>query len=137
MRGGEIISSPDHVRWQVRRRWLEGTSLLDAHPRKLVVYAVLAPFVVLLFPLFGTALALIALASPLLKALSTKFVLGRPWILEAIPIDPALGEGRTFAVKGWRRSGKALAELRWRVAEGGPPENLPQEERLAAGPTGT
>lgn len=91
--------------------------------------AVVAVFIfVLLIPLLGLALELIVLLLVFWSGLAGRVLLGRPWVVEAVNRDD--GERSVaYAVKGFRRSGDAVAELAAAIAADGPPERLTQGER--------
>ncbi len=150
--------APNGGRWRVRRRWVErplpnlrrrfkanreeaagsvewlpldgfeGPTLLIA---AVVVTALL---VLVVLPLLGVALELIALLLLLASGLFGRVVLRRPWIVTAEKLgDPE--ERVAFAVKGWRDSREALRELRASIAAEGPPERLAHGEPLATRPS--
>jgi hypothetical protein len=141
----------------VRRRWLErpppnlrrrfranreeavdsvgslvGADGVDSPVALIAVVGVLALLVLVVLPLLGVALELVALLFLLGSGLLGRVLLGRPWIVEAVPEgDP---EGRVvYAVQGWRRSSRALRELRASVASTGQPETV-VGRRLATRP---
>jgi len=97
--------------------------LLDS-PGAAIAVAVgtLLLFVVLL-PLIGVAVELIALAVLLWSGIVGRVVLQRPWIIEATNIDNP-SKRVAFAVKGWRRSSGAIEEIADAIAAVGPPESV-------------
>jgi hypothetical protein len=156
---GSLISSPDGRAWKVRRRWVErplpnlrrrfrrgqeevkGEGVLDgllvADATEgwafLGIAIAVGIVVVILLPLLGIALELIALSLVLVYGLFARVVLRRPWIIEAVDVED--GEERVaFAVTGWRDSSAALRELRTAIAAAGPPERLSRARRLGASP---
>jgi len=157
---GPPVTAPDGRGWKVRRRWVErplpnlrdrfrrgqeevkGEGVLDG---LLVVDATegwaflgiaiaVGIVVVILLPLLGIALELIALLLVLIYSLFARVVLRRPWIVEAIDVDDA-EERVAFAVEGWRDSSAALRELRTAIAAAGPPERLTVGRPLATKPS--
>jgi hypothetical protein len=141
--------APDGDRWLVRRRWLdrplpdlrrrfrsrrdenledgvvEGLSFgdwADGWPAIAITVAILL-IVFVLLPLLGVALELIVLIFILCSGVVGRLFLGRPWIVEAIPGD-GKGQSVAFPVKGWRRSGKAAADLAQQIALTGRPEQF-------------
>ncbi|HEY3492299.1 MAG TPA: hypothetical protein VGK43_05065, partial [Solirubrobacterales bacterium] len=91
--------------------------------------------ILILFPLLGVALELVALLLVLVYGIFARIVLRRPWIVDAVVTDD--GEERVaFAVEGWRDSGAALRELRTAIAAAGPPERLTVGRPLATKPAG-
>jgi hypothetical protein len=82
-----------------------------------------ALFFLVLLPLLGIALELIVLLLILWSGIVGRVVLGRPWIVEAVNLDDA-GRSRTFAVKGWQGSGRAIEELGTAISVSGPPEHI-------------
>jgi uncharacterized membrane protein YbhN (UPF0104 family) len=91
--------------------------------------------ILVLLPLLGIALELIALLLVLLYGLFGRVVLRRPWIVEAVDIED-VEERAAFAVKGWRDSSAALRELRGAIASAGPPARLSVGRPLATKPAG-
>ena len=157
---GSVVTAPDGGRWRVRRRWVErpppnlrklwrrnkrevsGEDLLDASfgldavdafwPALAFALFVLLVVLVLL-PLLGVALELVAVLFLLASSIFGRVVLRRPWIVTAEKLgDPE--ERVAFAVKGWRDSSEALRELRTAIAATGPPERLARGEPLAIRP---
>lgn len=90
-------------------------------------------FVVILLPLLGIALELIALLLVFFYGLFARIVLRRPWIVEAVEVGDA-EERVAVAVEGWRDSSAALHELRTALAASGPPERLTVGRPLATKP---
>lgn len=91
--------------------------------------------VLILLPLLGIALELIALLLVFAYGLFARVVLRRPWIVDAADIDDA-EERVAFAVEGWRDSSAALRELRTAIAATGPPARLTIGRPLATKPAG-
>jgi hypothetical protein len=103
----------------------DGLLVADAAEGWGVVGVVIAVgvLILVLLPLLGIALELIALLLVLVYGLFARVVLRRPWIVEAAEIeDPE--ERVAFAVKGWRDSNTALRELRTAIEVSSPPERL-------------
>jgi hypothetical protein len=74
-------------------------------------------FCFVFLPLIGVAVELIAGLAVFGFGLFGKLVLGRPWIVEAVDLDDA-ARSRTFAIKGWRASGRAVDEIATAIAAG-------------------
>lgn len=150
---GMQVTSPDGAHWRVRRRWLDrplpdlrkrfreyreensGDGMLDGFFYidfadsiwAGIAFAVLVALVVfLLLPLIGLALELILLIALLGVGLVARVIFRRPWTVEAVELDKG-GRSASYAVKGWRRSGRAVAEIATAVEISGPPD------RIAAG----
>lgn len=156
MAGADLITSPDGQRWRVRRRWsdrpvpniwrrmhrhadeLEDTGVTpqfgdlgwgfgDGWPGMLIAFAAIVIFVILI-PVLGVALELIVLVVVLWSGLISRLLLGHPWVVEARNRDD--GERSVaYAVKGFRRAGAAVDELKAALAADGPPERLSSGER--------
>lgn len=88
-----------------------------------VLAAALLLIVFVLLPLFGVAFELILLLALLSSGIVGKVVLRRPWTVEAHNIDDP-SRSLSFAVKGWRRSGRASSELAATIEAAGPPERI-------------
>jgi hypothetical protein len=152
-----IVTAPDGGRWRVRRRWVErplpnlrrrfkanrkeaadGMEWLPldgiGSPAAMIAGVVfIALLVLVVLPLLGVALELIALLLLIASGLFGRVVLRRPWIVTAEKLgDPE--ERIAFAVKGWRDSSEALRELRTTIAAAGPPERLAHGKPLATRP---
>ena len=140
-----IVESPDGRRWRVRRRWSDrplpslrrrfranreeavdnigsvvGVDGVDSPSALFGGVVVAALLVLVVLPLLGVALELIAVLFLLGSGVLGQLLLGRPWIVEAVPDDPE--GGAVYAVEGWRRSSQALRELRSSIAFAGQPE---------------
>jgi hypothetical protein len=147
MRRGLRVTSPDGRRWEVRRRWADrclpelrrrfrenrretldrdtlwslwGLDFSGGTALSIASAAVLALLLLAFLPLIGIALELaIALVVAGVGFLS-RLLLGRPWTVEAVDTDDP--ERRVaYAVKGWRRSARAVEELRRQIVVAGPP----------------
>jgi hypothetical protein len=140
----------------VRRRWLDrplpdvsrrfreyrkdnpGEGLLDGFLIDLgdsvwaaIAFAVfVALVVVVLLPLIGVALELILIAFLLGSGLVGRLVLRRPWTVEAENLDDSRGS-TSYAVKGWRRSGRATIEIASTISASGPPERIAEGIKLS------
>ncbi len=150
MRRGVRVTSPDGDRWRVRRRWsdrrlpkvrrrfrktreevlddetLTGLWALDFSDGIVLTVGslfVLALLVLVLVPLIGVALELIAVLALVGFGVVARVVLGRPWTVEAVDIDHPQ-RSVAYAVKGWRRSSRAIQELRRQIAVAGPPDEV-------------
>ncbi|MFL5816930.1 MAG: hypothetical protein ACJ76L_04940 [Conexibacter sp.] len=161
---GRIATAPDGVRWRVGRRWLNRPMPKPRWRRKrtrdddgelpggwlpdavltgmdglggfaFVVGALvaIAVFVFVLLPLIGIAFELALVIGVATAGLFGRVVLRRPWTIEAVSLDdPA--RRHAFAVVGWRRSRRALAELGTAIATAGPPAALLEAEPIALNP---
>lgn len=84
-----------------------------ARPRRgLLVAAAVVAFLVILIPVLFFGLELIMLGVLLGAAVITHTVLGQPWVIEARSTDP-LTPGRQieWRARGWRKSGKFIAQV--------------------------
>jgi hypothetical protein len=154
-----IVKSPDGRRWRVRRRWVDrpvpslrewfrrgrrevdgedvvdGLFVADGFDGLGAIGAAIAigVLILVLLPVLGVALELVALLLVLTYGLFARIVLRRPWIVEACDVEDE--EDRVaFAIKGWRASSVALRELRTAIAAAGPPERLTVGRPLATAP---
>ncbi len=163
--GGERITvrTPDGERWRVRRRWLDrpmpklgrhfgdGTrdaaaegalegslgGLTDSPVAAIVGGVLLFLILLVLLPLLGVALEIVALILVLGSGLFGRLLLGKPWWVEAVPVGGDVEDRAVYAVKGWRLSKEAVRELATALeATGEPPERLARGERLATRPAG-
>jgi hypothetical protein len=149
--------APDGGRWRVRRRWLERPlpnlrrrfkanrkeaannvewlplDGIDSPAVMIAGVALIALLVLVVLPLLGVALELVAILVLLVSGIFARVLLGRPWVVIAEKVDDP-EEGVAVAVKGWRDSGMALCELRTTIAATGPPERLAHGEPLATRP---
>jgi hypothetical protein len=149
--GRVSVTSPDGERWQVRRRWLDrplpdlrrrfrqyreeakdSDGSLDAFwvidvADSLWVGIALAVVVILivflLLPLIGVALELILLLALLGSGIVGRVVLRRPWTVEAANLGDEM-QSAAYAVKGWRRSGRAVDEIATAIQAAGPPAHI-------------
>jgi hypothetical protein len=141
----------------VRRRWLdrplpdlrrrfreyreEGTSdgpldafvvidFADSVWAGVVLAALVALVAFVLLPLAGVALELILLIALLGSGLVGRVVLRRPWSVEVVH----LGTGErsaAYAVKGWKRSSRAMAEISSAIEASGPPERIAEGVKVS------
>jgi hypothetical protein len=145
-----IATSPDGDRWQVRRRWLNrpvpkirrslrrtnddlalesGLEVLsvpdftDSIPLAIGVAIAVALLVFLLLPLFGVALEIAVLIALLSSGIVGRVLLRRPWTIEAVNLDRP-ERSAAFAVKGWRRSRRAIDELATTIPVSGLPSQI-------------
>ena len=155
--GGIQVTSPDGARWQVRRRWLDrplpdlrrrfreyreegsGGDVLDSFwfvdfADSVWVGIVLAILVVLvafvLLPLIGVALELTLLILLLGSGLIGRVVLRRPWTVEAVNLEDSR-RSAAYAIKGWRRSGRAVTEITTAISAAGPPELIAEGVKVS------
>ncbi|HVY77020.1 MAG TPA: hypothetical protein VG898_00760 [Solirubrobacterales bacterium] len=154
--GGKQATSPDGTRWRVRRRWLDrplpdlrkrfrelrrenvGEDALDGlfvidfgdsvWASIGLAIAVLL-LVVVLLPVLGIALELILIVLLLGSGLVGRVILRRPWTVEAQSLDVERLSA-SYAVKGWRRSGRAAAEIATAIETSGPPDRIAEGVRL-------
>jgi hypothetical protein len=100
-----------------------------------IVACVVIVLVVIPLLLFGIELVLVGVA--LAAGLIGHVVLGRPWLVEAIPAS-GLDRPRVWAVKGWRRSGRTVDEVADALAAGREPHpsDGAREVLVAAAPIG-
>jgi len=157
----EVIA-PDGERWRVRRRWsdrplprlrrgplIAGDDAADALAWglpdactgaddflagiALAVVVVLATVlvVVVILPLLGLALELVLLVALFASGLFGRVFLHRPWTIEAVSLDRP-DVSITFAVRGWRRSGRAVLDLAGAIQQRGLPERLPDAAPLSS-----
>ncbi len=97
----------------------------------LAVAVVVALLTFVLLPLLGLAFELALLIALFTSGLFGRIVLRRPWTIEAVNVDRP--EQRVqFAVKGWRRSRRAIGALAERIATTGLPSALPEATPVAA-----
>ena len=97
------------------------------------VIVVIALFVFVLLPLIGIAFELALLIGFILSGLFGRVVLRRPWTIEAVSLDDP-SRRSAFAVTGWRRSRRALAELAAAIETTGPPAALLEAEPIGLNP---
>jgi hypothetical protein len=141
------ITTPDGVEWRVGRRWLTrrprlnrprgreiagesvntfGSGLpdfgnVDAAQGLLVAVAVVA-FLLILIPVLFFGVELIILGALLAGGVIARTMLGQPWVVEARQIDPhRSGRQLEWRVRGWRRSGKLIAQVSSDLAAGRDP----------------
>lgn len=102
-----------------------GDDLLTGVVFAMVVAAAIALFAFVVLPLLGLALELALLIGLFTSGLFGRLVLGHPWTIEAVNAERP-NERVRFAVKGWRRSRRAIAALVEAIATTGPPSALPE-----------
>ncbi len=150
------MTSPDGARWRVRRRWLDrplpdvrrrfreyredgtGEGLFesfwfvdfgDSVWASIALSVLIALIAIVLLPLIGLAFELILVILVLGSGLVGRFVLRRPWTIEAENLDAA-ERSASYAVKGWQRSGRAAAEITAAIETSGPPERIAEGVKL-------
>jgi hypothetical protein len=158
-----LVTSPDGRTWRVRRRWLPrlgGQTLWGRFHRRfrklvdsmtdvpvgdpgcldvvgegfVVVVLVIAAVLFVVFIGLPLALAVLDMVLVLLFAvvgLVARVVFRRPWVVEARAGD---GSGHEWRVVGWRRSGRAMDELRQLLAAGADVGSTPTEPSGYSGP---
>ena len=96
------------------------------------VLAVLAVVVVVLvvIPLLLFGLELILLGAAIAAGIFTRTLLGRPWIVEATPLDGD-AEHLGWRVAGWRRSKRVIDEVAASLAAGRDPAPAEDCEQVA------
>jgi hypothetical protein len=143
---GRTVKAPDGGVWVVRRRYLDppresrrrlpfrriGVSEEDVPDSilqavlgdwpNLGVLGLLLIVIFIVLPLLGIALELIVLIFILCSGVFARVVLGRPWIVEAVPRSGGERRAVRFPVKGWRRAGEVAEELAREVAATGRPD---------------
>lgn len=148
--GRRWLNKPPPKPWSRRKRrrkddetpdgssWLDPTSLIDfgddflaGIALGLALAAILALLVFVLLPLLGLAFELALLIGFFTSGLFGRLVLGHPWTIEAISVDQPQQRIR-FAVKGWRRSRRAIGMLAETISATGPPSALPEATPVAA-----
>jgi len=100
----------------------------DAGWPGLVLALVVLLLIVVFLPLLGVALELIVLLVLFGSGIVGRVVLGRPWTIEAINVDNG-EQSVAFGVKGFRKAGRASAELAAALAATGPPARLSEGDR--------
>src|SRR3954469_24867837 len=161
MRSTDVVTAPDGSEWEVGRRWMDrsppklfrrrrraeggdGGRWLDFAPVEfggiddflsgilvaIVAAAFIAFFVFVILPLFGIALEFALLIMLLASGVFGRVFLRRPWTIEAVRRD-ARGDSVTFAVVGWRRSRRAIDDLKTAIAQTGVPAQLPEAVPLS------
>ena len=147
--GRRWLNKPPPKPWSRRKRrkqdeaegggsWLDAASFVDLGNDflagivvALVVAAVIALLVFAVLPLLGLAFELALLIGVFTSGLFGRVVLRHPWTIEAVSInDPQ--RRVCFAVKGWRRSRRAIGALAEMIATTGPPSALPEATPVAA-----
>lgn len=146
--GRRWLSKPPPKPWSRRERhgkddeaegasWLDAASFIDIGGDflagvvvALVVAAVIALFVFAVVPLLGLAFELALLIGVFLSGLFSRVVLRHPWTIEAVSLDVPQRRVR-FAVRGWRRSRRAISALAATIVATGPPSALSEATPVA------
>jgi hypothetical protein len=118
---------------------LEGAlnSVADNPLAAIVGGLILFALLIVLLPLLGVALEVVALVFVLCSGLVGRLLLGKPWWVEAAPLGGDIEQRGVYAVKGWRASRQAVPELATAIqATGVPPQRLARGRRLATRPAG-
>jgi hypothetical protein len=140
--------APDGVEWRVGRRWLTRSPKLT-RPRRgdvaaeslerlgaswpdignidfgegLLVAAAVVAFLLILIPVLFFGIELITLGVLLAAGVITRSVLGQPWVIEARSTDPlTAGRQLEWRVRGWRKSGKVIAQIASDLSAGRDPD---------------
>lgn len=146
--------APDGVEWRVGRRWLTRRPR-SGRPRRgriaaeslntlgpgwpdfgnvdlgeaLLVIAAVVAFLLILLPVLFFGIELIILGALLAAGVIARTVLRQPWVIEATSTD-SLTPGRQleWSVRGWRNSGKVIAQVASDLSAGREPDErgLPQ-----------
>ena len=88
----------------------------------------------ILLPLIGVALELIVLLVLLWSGIVGRLFFGRPWVVAAIDLDDP-ERSAAFAVKGWRRSREAVAQLTREISVTGQPERFAEGVSITPNPS--
>jgi hypothetical protein len=95
---------------------------LDLGEGLLVVAAVVA-LLLIVIPVLFFGIELIILGVLLAGGVMTHTVLGQPWVIEASSTDPlAPGRHLEWRVRGWRKSGKFMAQVASDLSAGRNPD---------------
>jgi hypothetical protein len=146
--GSRQVVAPDGVEWRVGRRWLTRSPKLT-RPRRgdvaaeslehlgaswpdignidfgegLLVAAAVVAFLLILIPVLFFGIELITLGVLLAAGVITRSVLGQPWVIEATSTDPlTVGRQLEWRVRGWRKSGKVIAQIASDLSAGRDPD---------------
>jgi hypothetical protein len=152
--GPRRVIAPDGVEWRVGRSWLTRRPKLD-RPRRgdiasgsvynvgsgwpdignldlgegMVLAAAAVALVLILIPVLFFGVELIILGVLLAGGVIARTLLRQPWVVQATSTDP-LTSGRQleWRVRGWRKSGKLIAQVASDLSAGREPPNsgLPQ-----------
>ena len=146
--------APDGVEWHIGRRWLTRRPRLGRLRRRditseslhnlglawpdfgnldfgegLLLTAAVVAVVLILIPVLFFGLELIILGALLAAGVMARTLLRQPWVVEARSTDP-LTSGRRleWRVRGWRKSGKLIAQIASDLSAGREPSarKLPQ-----------
>ena len=147
--GRRWLNEPPPKPWSRRRQrerpevgdasgWLDAVSFVDVGDDFLagiaaavLVAALFALLVFAILPLLGLAFELALLIGVFTSGMFGRVVLRHPWTIEAVSVeDPR--QRVCFAVKGWRRSRRAIGVLADTIATTGPPSALPEATPVAA-----
>lgn len=106
------------------------SGLDDSIPLAIGAAIVVALLALFLLPLIGIALEIAFLIALLSSGIVGRVLLRRPWIIEAVNLDHPQGS-TAFAVKGWRRSSRAIHELTMTIPISGLPEQISEGTPVA------
>jgi hypothetical protein len=146
--GPTRVVAPDGVEWRVGRRWLARRPRLNRPRRReiaaeslnhlgsgwpdlenvdlgegLLIAAAVVALLLILIPVLFFGIELIVLGMLLAAGVITHTVLGQPWVIEASSTDPlAPGRHLEWRVRGWRRSGKLIAQIASDLSAGREPD---------------
>jgi hypothetical protein len=109
---------------------LSATGFTDNVPLAIGIAIAVALLVFLFLPLIGVALEIALLIALLSSGIVGRVLLRRPWTVEAINLDHPR-QSAAFAVKGWRRSGRAIDELTTKIPALGLPQEISAGTRVA------
>lgn len=157
--GPRRVVAPDGVEWRVGRRWLTGRRRVD-RPRRgevaaeslnylgsdwlslgnldlgdgLLVTAAIIAALLILVPVVFFGIELIILGVLLAAGVVARTVLRRPWVIEANSPDPfRSGRHLEWRVRGWRKSGRLIAQVTSDLSAGREPDR-PDPDLRAADP---
>jgi len=106
---------------------LGGVGLPDFGEGLLAVAAVVA-LLLILVPVLFFGVELIILGALLAAGVFARTLLRQPWVIEARSIDPLTsGRALEWSVRGWRRSGRLIAQVASDLEAGREPEHGPSE----------
>jgi hypothetical protein len=105
--------------------------LADSIPLAVGVAIAVALLLFLLLPLIGIALEIAVLIALLSSGIVGRVLLRRPWIIEAVNLDRP-ERSASFAVKGWRRSRRAIDELAKIITVSGLPRQIAEGTQIAS-----
>lgn len=109
--------------------------LEDSIPLAIGAAIAVAFLVLLLLPLIGVALEIALLIALLSSGIVGRVLLRRPWTIEAVNLTHPQ-RSSAFAVKGWRRSSRAIDEITTAIPVSGLPEQVSEGTPVSLPPSG-